>query len=116
MTSGIPEKLTDGFWNNLGQCCGSAGAGEYFLKLYQSTNKTEYLDFTKHLADFLKKNAVAEGEGIKFPHAENNRERDVVYAQTGFMTGAAGIGMYFLHLHESANGIKPAVKFPDDSF
>jgi len=28
LQSGIPEKQTPGFWNNVGQCCGSAGVAE----------------------------------------------------------------------------------------
>ena len=116
MTCGVPEKLTDGFWNNLGQCCGSAGMGEHFVKMYNLTHKKEYLDFAHHLAGFIEKGSEVEGNGIKFPLAENNRERDVVYAQTGYMEGAAGIGAYFIHLYEFEKGMKPAVRFPDDPF
>lgn len=116
MRSGIPENLTEGFWNNLGQCCGSAGVAEHFMQLYRVTKKDEYLVFAKHLAGYIQKNAVEESEGLKFPHAENNRERDVVYAQTGYMTGAAGIGMFFLHMYENEKGMERKVVFPDDPF
>ena len=34
--SGIPEKQTAGFWNNVSQCCGSAGVGQFFLDLHRS--------------------------------------------------------------------------------
>lgn len=116
MKSGIPETLTEGFWNNLGQCCGTAGVGEYFLQLYKQKQKPEYLLFARHMAEFTRSKAVEEAGGLKFPHAENNRERDVVYAQTGYMTGAAGIGMFFLHLYEHEKGIERKVIFPDDPF
>ena len=32
-TSGLPERLHPGFWDNDGQCCGTAGVGEVFLRL-----------------------------------------------------------------------------------
>lgn len=34
LQSGIPEKQTPGFWNNVSQCCGSAGVADFFLDLY----------------------------------------------------------------------------------
>lgn len=37
MTSGIPQTQTPGFWNNVGQCCGSAGVADFFLDLYRAT-------------------------------------------------------------------------------
>lgn len=116
MSSGIPEKLTEGFWNNLGQCCGTAGVGDYYLNLYRFTKNEEYLRYAKHLAEFTLSKAVEESGGIKFPHAENNRQRDVVYAQTGYMTGAAGIGMFFLHMYEHEKKIESSVQFPDNPF
>ena len=33
LQSGIPEKRTPGFWNNVSQCCGSAGVAQFFLDL-----------------------------------------------------------------------------------
>lgn len=50
MKSGIPERQTPGFWNNVSQCCGSAGVAEFFLSLYQVTHEKSYLDFSKRVA------------------------------------------------------------------
>src|SRR5207253_5943577 len=35
LASGIPEKRPPGFWNNVSQCCGSAGVAEFFLDLHR---------------------------------------------------------------------------------
>src|ERR1035437_7661720 len=32
--TGVPEKRTAGFWNNISQCCGNAGVAEYFLERF----------------------------------------------------------------------------------
>lgn len=31
--SDVPEQRTPGFWNNISQCCGNAGVGEFFITL-----------------------------------------------------------------------------------
>jgi lantibiotic modifying enzyme len=33
LKSGIPEKRTDGFWNNVGFCCGSAAVAQFSLEI-----------------------------------------------------------------------------------
>ena len=43
LASGIPDTQTPGFWNNVGQCCGSAGVGEFFLALHRASGRQEYL-------------------------------------------------------------------------
>src|SRR5215813_11097735 len=43
MSSGIPEKQTPGFWNNVSVCCGSAGVAEFFLSLHRLTRDPTYL-------------------------------------------------------------------------
>ncbi len=30
MESGVPEQEVEGFWNNVGVCCGSAGVADFF--------------------------------------------------------------------------------------
>jgi lantibiotic modifying enzyme len=114
--SGIPEKETSGFWNNVSQCCGSAGVGEFFLSLYQVTKDKAYLEYVKRVTTNLLARAAKENTGIKWIQAENRREPDVQLAQTGFMQGAAGIGMFLLRLDMAGTSRKPAVTFPDSPF
>ena len=98
MESGIPEKQTPGFWNNVGQCCGSAGVAEFFLALYRITKKDEYLNFSRKMTSDLLSRATIDKNGMRWLQAEHRVRPDLLIAQTGYMQGAAGIGMFFLRL------------------
>ncbi len=118
LQSGIPEKQTPGFWNNVGQCCGSAGAAEFMLSLYQATGKKEYLDFARRATKQILAAATRDEEtgGLKWIHAEHRVRPADTAAQTGYMQGAAGIGMWLLRLDAFERGAKPAITFPDSPF
>ncbi|MGH7597572.1 MAG: lanthionine synthetase LanC family protein [bacterium] len=116
LQSGIPEKQTPGFWNNVSQCCGSAGVAEFFLSLYRVTSESEYLEFAKRVTADLLKRATREGEGIKWIQAEHRVKPDLLIAQTGYMQGAAGIGMLLLHLDALEQGRAGEIVFPDSPF
>ncbi len=114
MTSGIPKNLTPGFWNNVGQCCGSAGVGEFMLGMYRVTRNPEFLAFARMLTDDLLRRATRERGGLKWIHAEHRVRPELLVAQTGYMQGAAGIGMWLLHLDaHTRNSKKPMITFPD---
>jgi lantibiotic modifying enzyme len=99
LDSGIPEHPTPGFWNNVGQCCGSCGVGELMLGLHRVTGDERYLAFAHRLAkDILARATPTPGDGLKWIHAEHRVRPDYTYAQTGYMQGAAGIGAFLLHL------------------
>ena len=53
MTSGIPERLRPGFWDNDGRCCGTAGVGDVFLDAAQGADDPaeaeRYLAFARRL-------------------------------------------------------------------
>ena len=49
--SGIPEARTPGFWNNVGQCCGSAGVADFFLALWRETGDARDLAFARRMID-----------------------------------------------------------------
>jgi lantibiotic modifying enzyme len=113
MDSGIPEKRTSGLWNNVGLCCGTAGIGDYVLELYKMTGDKAYREFALKIAVDLLSRAT-EGEGtLKWIHAETRRTPDVVFAQTGLMQGAAGIGLFLLHFDALETGRKIKIFFPD---
>jgi lantibiotic modifying enzyme len=98
IASGIPEKQTPGFWNNVSMCCGSAGLVRYFLNLYDVRADKECLRFARRTADDLLAKAAKEGSGLKWPQAEHRKHPELIVAQTGYMQGASGIGMALLHL------------------
>jgi lantibiotic modifying enzyme len=116
LQSGIPEKPTPGFWNNVSQCCGSAGVGEFFLSLYQVTGDKTYLNFTRRVTNDLLAKATDENNGLKWIQAEHRVKPELLVAQTGFMQGAAGIGMFLLRLDAVERGKRPAITFPDSPF
>lgn len=116
--SGIPEQETPGFWNNAGICCGLAGVGEFFLDLYGEMGDVAYLDFSKRVASrLLAKATVADGR-MSWLQAEHRTRPDLLFAQTGYMQGAAGIGTYLLRLAGAGASTKRAgrIVFPDTPF
>src|SRR5262249_29226588 len=113
LKSGIPEQRTPGFWNNVSQCCGNAGVAQFFLDLYGVTTDTRYLDFAKRMTTDLLARATRDSRGTRWVQAENRVQPDVLVAQTGYMQGAAGIGMWFLRLDGVERQRAPFVRFPD---
>lgn len=113
LTSGIPETRTPGFWNNVGQCCGDAGAAEFLLSLHRETGDRRYLAFAKRLTDHILRAAAPGGSGLQWIHAENRVSPRDVKAQTGYMQGAAGIGIWLLRLDAALAGKPSQLRFPD---
>jgi hypothetical protein len=136
--SGIPETLTEGFWNNAGQCCGSAGVAEFALAMNEvsrgaagrgleraispagsspTDDARRHLRFAQRTADNLLTRATAEGEGLMWVQAEHRVQPEFLVAQTGYMQGAAGIGMMLLHLDAAITGApSPRIVFPDSPY
>jgi lantibiotic modifying enzyme len=114
--SGIPEKETPGFWNNVGICCGSSGVAEFFLNLHRLTGKEEYLRFARRLTDQILAKGIHGDSGLSWPQAEHRTRPDFLQAQTGLMQGAAGIGLWLLHLHLYERGQTAQIKLPDNPF
>lgn len=116
LKSGIPEEEHDGFWNNVGVCCGSAGVADYFLSLFKVTQRIEYLDFAQKLTENLLSRATKGETGIRWVQAEHRSRPDFLQAQTGLMQGAAGIGLWLLRLDAHEQGLSPRINFPDTPF
>lgn len=114
--SGAPEKQSPGYWNNISQCCGNAGVGEFFISLQRRSPSAEYAN----MIDRVKANTLArsttEDGGLKWTQAENRVSPQAVVAQTGYMQGAAGVGSFFLHADALAKGRKPAIVWPDSDY
>jgi lantibiotic modifying enzyme len=116
MNSGIPERQTAGYWNNISRCCGAAGVGEFFLGLYSTIQDGSYLVFAQRIADYLVARAEPDGSGIKWTQAENRLEPAHLVAQTGLMQGAAGVALFLLHVDQASRRQKPLIRFLDDGF
>jgi hypothetical protein len=116
MTSGIPEKQTLGFWNNVSQCCGSAGVAAFALSMYEVTHKPEYLEFSRRVTRDLRSRATRDDRGTRWVQAENRVQPDLLIAQTGWMQGAAGMGAWLLQFDAFERGRKPLITLPDSPF
>jgi lantibiotic modifying enzyme len=116
MKSGIPEQQTPGFWNNVGQCCGSAGVAEFFLHLHKLTGSKEYLAFSERMTGQLLAAGTRDAKGLYWVHAEHRVRPKEVFAQTGWMQGAAGIGAWLLRLDAHQQNRQSPMRFPDLPF
>lgn len=113
LASGIPERRTPGFWNNVSQCCGSAGVAQFMLDLYSVTGEAQYLAFAEKMTADLLARATRDDNGTRWVQAEHRVRPEQVFAQTGYMQGAAGIGMWLLRLDAQQRKRAPLVRFPD---
>jgi lantibiotic modifying enzyme len=111
--SGIPEQRTPGFWNNVGQCCGSVGVAEFFLSYHQESKDAAALGFARELTKEITAKATRDDQGTRWVHAEHRVQPGNIGAQTGWMQGAAGIGAWYLRLDAFERGKKPLIRFPD---
>ena len=116
LESGIPEKQTPGFWNNVGVCCGSAGVADFILSAYELTGEKSYLDFCLRMTRDLLSRATEEKGGLKWIQAEHRNRPEFLQAQTGLMQGAAGIGLWLLNLDGYYQKRKQGIVLPDTPF
>ena len=115
-TSGIPEKRTPGFWNNVSQCCGSAGVAQFFLDLHGVTSNPSYMAFAKKMTNDLLARGTRDEKGLRWVQAEHRMRPELLIAQTGYMQGAAGIGMWLLRLDAAERKRAAFVRLPDTPF
>jgi hypothetical protein len=102
-TSGIPERLHPGFWDNDGRCCGTAGVGDVFLDAWQRQGRDDDLAFAQVLGDALVERALVDQGGVAGDRAcwrftEHRDEDPLLPPGVGWMQGTAGIAAYLLRL------------------
>ena len=114
--SGIPERSTPGFWNNVGQCCGSAGVADFLLSLERVQGERRHRPLAERLARNILDRASRTEDGLKWIHAEHRVKPDLLLAQTGLMQGAAGIGRLLLRLDAVERGRDRTIPLPDSPF
>ncbi len=116
VASGAPEKQSAGYWNNVSQCCGNAGIGQYWIDLSRhpaawtgtGLGARRYRVTTNTFA-----RATDDAAGLRWVQAENRTEPENLVAQTGFMQGAAGVGTFFLQLDAFARRVPWPTPLPD---
>ncbi len=92
--SGVPERLRPGFWDNDGQCCGTAGVGEVFLASWLRAGEPRDLAFGLRMADALLARAVRDGSGVCWRFLEHRADEPLLPPGVGWMQGAAGISAF----------------------
>ncbi|WP_374455592.1 lanthionine synthetase LanC family protein [Nocardioides sp.] len=97
-TSGVPERLHPGFWDNDGRCCGTAGVGDVFLDAWQRRGVEDDLAFAVVLGDALVERAIVEGDRACWRFTEHRNEEPLLPPGVGWMQGVAGIAAYLLRL------------------
>jgi hypothetical protein len=97
-TSGVPERLHPGFWDNDGRCCGTAGVGDVFLDAWQRRGVEDDLAFAVVLGDALVERAITEGDRACWRFTEHRNEDPLLPPGVGWMQGVAGIAAYLLRL------------------
>ena len=115
-TSGIPARLYPGFWDNVGQCCGSAGVAEFFLGMHSYTGNPAYMSFASTVLDDLVDRGVRDGAGLRWHNADPGRTPPELPAETGYMQGAAGVGLALLRGYQAAHGADRGLSRPDSPF
>jgi lantibiotic modifying enzyme len=96
--SGLPARLFPGFWDNLGQCCGTAGVGEMALDRYQETGDAQWLAWAGMLAEDVLDRCIADQSGARWSHTEHALDPPELEPAVGWMQGAAGIAGWLLRL------------------
>jgi lantibiotic modifying enzyme len=113
---GVPERQSSGYWNNISQCCGNCGVGEYFIALQRVLPDAAYATMIDRVAANTFARATTDGDGLKWVQAENRVSPDDVIAQTGYMQGASGVGSLYLHIDAAQARREPAIVWPDSPF
>lgn len=118
IVNGAPDVVvTPGKWNNISACCGVTGQSEFFLDMYLLTKETQYLNLAREGTRRLVSEATNDEKGARWIQAETRVKPDLLLAQTGYMQGASGVGMWLLHMGAFSEGErKPTLTFPDNPF
>ncbi len=116
LESGIPERKHPGFWDNVGRCCGSAGVADLFIDLHRVTGIPEHLAFAVRVADDILQRETVDSAGTRWSNVEHKADPPELPAYTGFMHGAAGIGMLLFRLERYLRGIDDATRLPHSPF
>ena len=113
-----PGARTPGLWNNVGPCCGTAGIGAFLLTATQQIRENHHTRAQALADDLLQRSTtqlLEDGRTARFwTQAEHRTRPDLLQAQTGFMQGAAGVGLFLLQLDAHLTDRPFPLRFPDD--
>jgi len=97
-SSGLPARWRPGFWDNVAQCCGTAGVGEMAVDSYQDTGDEQWLRWSAGLAADVLNRQITDSSGTRWSNTEYRDDPVDLAPELGWMQGAAGIAAWLLRL------------------
>ncbi|MFL9654541.1 lanthionine synthetase LanC family protein [Streptomyces sp. PB17] len=119
LTSGLPQRLRPGFWDNDGRCCGTAGVGDVLLDAAQDCRvpqrRQTLLRAAHRMGDALVDRVIRDDAGARWRFLEHREDPPLLPPRTTWMQGAAGIAAYLLRLarYDESGPDAPVVDRPD---
>ncbi len=102
LTSGVPQRLRPGFWDNDGRCCGTAGVGDVLLDAAQDSpdpdRRDELTAAAGTMGDALVERAIRDEDGARWRFIEHRQDPPLLPPGTSWMQGAGGIAAFLLRL------------------
>lgn len=120
LTSGVPQRLRPGFWDNDGRCCGTAGVGDVLLDAAQDSTDAARADMllaaARTMGDALAERAVRDQDGARWRFVEYRQDPPLLPPGTAWMQGAAGIAAFLFRLARVTDDGRdaPVVDRPDE--
>ena len=69
--SGVPERQTPGYWNNISQCCGNVGIGQYCIDLARHHKSPAIAALLERVERNTIARATDDADGFRWLQAEN---------------------------------------------
>jgi lantibiotic modifying enzyme len=112
-----PESLTQDYSNTVCQCCGSVAVIDLFIEMWASTGRLEYLASAQRATRQLVRREVnLDGKKYQELPVWTPVKPWGKCAETGYYTGAAGVGAALLHVHLAEQGRYNAIIRLDNPF
>ena len=120
LSSGVPQRLRPGFWDNDGRCCGTAGVGDVLLDAVQDcpdpARADTLMEAARTMGDALVERAIRDDAGARWRFVEHRQDPPLLPPGTSWMQGAAGIAAFLLRLARVSQDGRgaPVVDRPDE--
>jgi lantibiotic modifying enzyme len=113
LSSGVPERVRPGFWDNSGRCCGTAGVLAFASDRIVEEDQDQ--SFARVLVDDLCRRATLDGDGARWSNFEHRVTPSELEPRTGWAMGNAGIIRELLRFVRISDGRMPDyfVRWPD---
>jgi lantibiotic modifying enzyme len=113
ITSGLPDRVRPGFWDNSGRCCGTAGVLAFALD--RNVERDQDAAFARVLVDDICTRATVDSDGARWSNFEHRDTPSDLEPTTGWASGNAGIIRELLRFIRINEGRTPDyfVSWPD---